>query len=236
MTAEVDAAFADPRLVPLYDAECTWGPDDDFFLAFAGTPARVLDLGCGTGRVTVALAAAGHTVTGVDPSPAMLAAARAKPGAEAVTWAEGTSADLPANAFDVAVMTGHVAQVFVTDEAWARVLADLARALVPGGRLAFDTRDPDDRAWQRWHGWVTTLPTGEVVRTEVTAVEGGSVTFVRGFGLPGGEVPSESTLRFRTEGEVRASLAAAGFDVAEVLPGYAGGRDGELVVSALRRA
>ncbi|GAB3118509.1 class I SAM-dependent methyltransferase [Streptomyces calidiresistens] len=41
-------------------------------------PARVLDLGCGTGSLTVLLAAAGHRVTGVDLSPAMVGAARAK--------------------------------------------------------------------------------------------------------------------------------------------------------------
>ncbi|GHG13013.1 class I SAM-dependent methyltransferase [Streptomyces filamentosus] len=40
-----------------------------------GRPARVLDVGCGNGEMTLRLAAAGHQVTGVDPSAAMLAAA-----------------------------------------------------------------------------------------------------------------------------------------------------------------
>ncbi len=92
--------------------------DDDFFLCVAGeTPAaRVLDLGCGTGRLALAMAAAGHAVTGVDPARASLDAARAKPGADEVTWIEGTSSVLPDAAFDVAVMTSHVAQFFGTDE------------------------------------------------------------------------------------------------------------------------
>ena len=39
----------------------------------APAPARVLDLGCGTGSLAVLLAGAGHDVTGVDFTPAMVA-------------------------------------------------------------------------------------------------------------------------------------------------------------------
>jgi 2-polyprenyl-3-methyl-5-hydroxy-6-metoxy-1,4-benzoquinol methylase len=41
-------------------------------------PARILDLGCGTGSLAVLLAQAGHEVTGIDASMQMLALARAK--------------------------------------------------------------------------------------------------------------------------------------------------------------
>lgn len=46
-----NAEFNDPRLVTVYDAECPWSREDDFFLSVVNeTPAaRVLDLGCGTG-------------------------------------------------------------------------------------------------------------------------------------------------------------------------------------------
>ncbi|HEX7167908.1 MAG TPA: class I SAM-dependent methyltransferase [Acidimicrobiales bacterium] len=124
------AEFRDPRLVEVYDAECPWSGDDDFFPRDPGETAavRVLDLGCGTGRLALGMAARGHRVTGVDPAAASLTAARAKPGADAVTWMEGTSRALPDAAFDAAVMTSHVAQFFVTDDEWEAVLADLARA------------------------------------------------------------------------------------------------------------
>src|SRR5690349_8145082 len=46
----------------------------------------VLDLGCGTGRHALWLAAAGARVTAVDFSEGMLAEARAKTGAEQVRW------------------------------------------------------------------------------------------------------------------------------------------------------
>ncbi len=85
------------QLSALYDAENQWAEDDDFFLAFVNERpnGRVLDLGCGTGRMTLAVAANGHAVVGVDPNPDFLAAARTKPGAHAVTWTEGTSAAIP---------------------------------------------------------------------------------------------------------------------------------------------
>ncbi len=44
-------------------------------------------------------------------------------------------------------MTGHVAQVFLSDEAWTATLTAIYDALRPGGRLAFETRNPGDRAW-----------------------------------------------------------------------------------------
>ncbi|MFC8846930.1 MULTISPECIES: class I SAM-dependent DNA methyltransferase [unclassified Micromonospora] len=252
-----DGEFRDPLLVPGYDAECPWGPDDDFFLSMvadsvtAGSvtagmpPARVLDLGCGTGRLTVALAAAGHAVTGVDPAGPALAAARRRPGADRVTWVEDTSAALPDAAFDVAVMTSHVAQVFVTDDEWARTLADLARAIGPGGRLAFDSRDPAARGWERWNPVhsrrVVRLPDGGAVRawTEVTDVRDGTVDFTHYYVFPDGdERPSSTTLRFRGEAELRGSLVAAGFAVERVYGGWArqpvGAGDGELVVVARR--
>ena len=54
--------FRHPRLVQVYDAVCRWSPEDDFFVSVVGRPpARVLDLGCGTGRLTLALAATGTT-------------------------------------------------------------------------------------------------------------------------------------------------------------------------------
>jgi ubiquinone/menaquinone biosynthesis C-methylase UbiE len=217
-----------PSIAAAYDAENAWGRDDDFFLAVAAeTPgSRVLDLGCGTGRLTVALATAGHDVTGVDPAGAMLAVARTKAGAERVQWIEGTVAAAPTRSFDLALMTSHVAQVFVADAVWSETLRHLARALVPGGRLAFDSRDPAARAWEQWTG--------------VTSVGEGTVSFTSANELPDGSVLAvDSTLRFRTEPELRDSLEAAGFAVEAVYGGWSrepvGAGDGELIVVATRR-
>ena len=48
------------------------------------TPSRVLDVGCGTGSVSVLMAGAGHLVCGVDVSGRMLDRARAKAAADGV--------------------------------------------------------------------------------------------------------------------------------------------------------
>ena len=242
------AEFEDPRLVAVYDATCPWSRDDDFFVAVAeetGSARRVLDLGCGTGRLAIGLAARGHTVTGVDPARASLTAARAKPGADRVAWIEGTSAVLPDASFDVALMTSHVAQFFVGDDEWAATLADLHRTLVPDGHLAFDARDPDDRGWERWPAqWDRTvaLPGGGAVgqSVEVTGVDGDLVSHTLRYRFEDGtELASEATLRFRSQDDLRRSLADAGFVVEEILGGWerqaVGAGDGELLVVATAR-
>lgn len=246
-----NAEFNDPRLVQVYDTQCRWSSDDDLFLALANeTPgSRVLDLGCGTGRLTLALAGAGHTVMGIDPARASLEAARLKPGAEQVTWIEGTAAAAPADAFDLALMTSHVAQFITGDEEWQTTLAELNRALVPGGRLIFESRDPAARAWESWAADPSAdryrLPDGSGVEvwTEVTEVlrgelSGPLVTFVHHYSFSASpeERLSRATLRFRTEETLRSSLGRAGFEVEHLFGGWhrepVGQGDGEFIVVA----
>jgi ubiquinone/menaquinone biosynthesis C-methylase UbiE len=239
------AEFNHPALVQVYDAMFGWSRDDDFFMSVVNaTPAsRVVDLGCGTGRLALAMSAAGHQVTGVDPARASLDAAKAKPGAECVTWIEGSSNALPDAVFDVAVMTSHVAQFFVTDEQWDLALADLKRALVPGGRLTFDTRDPRARGWKQWNPADSrrqvSLPDGRCVTAtiDVDAVTDHVVSFTIRYSFSDGQtLASTGDLRFRTESELRSSLAAAGFAIEQIYGGWSrepiGASDGEFLVIA----
>ncbi len=237
--------FRDPRLVTVYDAECPWSRDDEFFLSvLADEPAvDVLDLGCGTGRLTIAMAARGYRVTGVDPARPSLEVARGKPGAERVTWIEGSTEVLPAGAFDAALMTSHVTQFFVSDAEFATALADLRRALRPGGRLIFDTRDPAARAWEKWNPvdsrHETRLPDGTsfVNWGEVTSVVDGAVSFTHHYDFPDGDHRvATATMRWRTESSLRSLLGAAGFTVAHLWGGWnrdpVGHLDGEFLVVA----
>ncbi|MGF6835719.1 ubiquinone/menaquinone biosynthesis C-methylase UbiE [Paenarthrobacter sp. TE4293] len=233
------------QLAALYDAANQWAADDDFFLAFVNEqPAsRVLDLGCGTGRMTLAVAAAGHRVVGIDPDANSLMAARRKPGAEDVTWIDGTSAQIPEQTFDVAIMTAHVAQAITDDGDWSRTLADVHRALAVGGRLAFDTRDPSARAWENWTPTATrrlqTLPDGTAVETwmECAPMTGGLVTLTEHRVVDAGIHEAQtSALAFRTEEQLRDELRLAGFTVDHMYGGWAGedvgSGQGELIVLA----
>jgi SAM-dependent methyltransferase len=97
-------------------------------------PARVADLGCGTGTLSLLLADEGHAVDGVDFSPAMVTRARAKAeGRRDVRFAVGDAAAPPLDraAYDV-VLSRHVLWALPDPAAALRRWVDL---LAPGGRL-----------------------------------------------------------------------------------------------------
>lgn len=221
----VDQHYAEPRLVALYDTDNPRGADTDFYLRLAAeTGARkILDLGCGTGLLTRELAVGGRQVIGIDPAPAMLAFARQQPGAERVEWREGDSRALGTPDADLAVMTGNVAQIFLDDDHWAATLSDLHAALRPGGVLAFESRNPDNREWESWHREATferlDTPDGPMETwLDVTHVTQGRVSMLghNVFTETGEDLVVESELRFRSRGELTASLTAAGFSVEQV--------------------
>ncbi len=94
--------------------------------------ARVADLGCGTGTLSLLLAGEGYEVTGVDFSPAMVERARAKAG-DLVDVLVGDAADPPLEpaAYDV-VLCRHVLWALPDPGA---ALARWIGLLAPGGRL-----------------------------------------------------------------------------------------------------
>ena len=221
-----DAIFAHPRLAWVYDAFD--GPRDDLaaYVAIAGELGadRVLDVGCGTGCLAIELAGTGRTVVGVDPAAASLEVARTKDGSDAVTWIHGDAAAIPAVGADLALMTGNVAQVVLTEAAWTQVLAAVGAALRPRGYLVFETRRPERRAWEEWAadtGPVTLDVPGQgpvEQRREVTAVHLPLVSFryTYTFLADGAVITSDSTLRFRDRGDLEPALAGQGYRVLDV--------------------
>ena len=106
--------------------------------AMAPRGARILDVGCGPGRVGAALFGHGHTVVGVDLDPILIAAAEQDhPGP---TWLVGDLAELALSArgidegFDVIVSAGNV-MAFLAPDTRREVLRRLGDHLRDGGRI-----------------------------------------------------------------------------------------------------
>ena len=219
----------DPRLVDLYDSDNPDGPDHDFYRSLADNRnvRRVLDLGCGTGILTVTLTAGDRHVVGVDPSATMLAYARARPGAERVRWIEGDSSYAPRAEFDLALMTGNVAQ-HIPDAEWTRTLQDLHDSMRDGGTLAFESRNPATRAWEEWDSEVRSsrdTAHGTLIEwSEVTLVDAQTVELVSHnlFTRTGETVTDTQRLAFRTRERIETDLHRAGFDVEAVHGDWAG--------------
>ncbi len=221
-----DAIFEHPRLAAIYDALDPDRSDLEVYasIAFELDARRVLDVGCGTGTFALLLADQGLEVVGVDPAGGSLDVARAKPGAERVHWIHGDAAALPPTQFDLATMTGNVAQAIVAPQDWQRALTGVWRALRPGGHLVFESRDPGFQAWKEWnrtasHRTTRVAGVGAVESwVDVTDVSGPLVTFrcTWVFASDGEVLTSDSTLRFRQRDEIEEALVASGYVVAEV--------------------
>ena len=122
---------------------------------------RIADIGTGTGLLARALAARGCIVTGLDPSPEMLAEARAV--APDIAWVEACAeaTGLPSGAFDV--VTAATCWHWFDRPAAA---AEARRLLAPGGRLLICSLD-----WHRPPGGVVDA-TMEVIRRFSPVPEG----------------------------------------------------------------
>jgi SAM-dependent methyltransferase len=148
--------FGDPateeeaaRFAALYDLE--YAPRDlaadiDWFRGLARmTGGPVLELGCGTGRVVVPLAADGHTVVGLDRSSAMLERAdrRARAVGATVRLVEGDMRNFSFDeTFSLVTIPANTFLMLTPDERWES-LARAREHLAIAGRLAIDVFQPD---------------------------------------------------------------------------------------------
>lgn len=114
---------------------------------------HVVDIGCGPGNGARIAARRGARVTGVDPSGPMLRVARAVTrGRRGITWSPGTAEALP-----VPDASATIVWALATVHHWRDVglgLAEIHRALAPGGRLlAVERQVQPDATGFASHGW-----------------------------------------------------------------------------------
>lgn len=200
----------------------------------AGGPA--LELGCGTGRVMLALAANGHSVTGIDVSPALLDVARRKLAAAGVTerttlvHGDLRAPSLSEGQFALGICTSNTLMHLTTPADQFSALRAAHRLLRPGAALLIDLFNPDLQRLFEVSGvmeladrWEDEAGGGEVLKWSVRSVDLAEqlqeTTFIYEEIAPTGETRRTVcpfTLRFlwRNEGELM--LRAAGFTVEEV--------------------
>ena len=217
--------FTDDRLAGLYDRFYPPEQRADFalYLPLVLSVQSVLDVGCGTGALLRMAREAGHSgrLAGLDPAIGMLNQAR---DITDIEWVHGDlSTARWSQEFDVVVMTGHAFQELIEDDEIRAALSAIRTALVDGGRFAFETRNPLDRAWERWpsqYSDETTDADGNPVRC-VYQVEASAdervVTSTSTFTSPAWDQPevSRGSLRFLDAETLAAFLTEAGFVIDE---------------------
>lgn len=235
------------------------GFDDDLALYMESAAGRdVLELGCGTGRVAVPLAATGVRVTGVDLSPAMIGLARGRAEGLPLRLVEGDmrSLDLGERFGAVFVPLGGL-QHMATAADVVRALATVARHLAPGGQAVVDVEAPHPDDWlagprpllQHWTRDLPPSPAGPGgAVTKLVAVEGRPVESLREVTYHFDVQPPEGPLRRMTQrfalrvitaGELELAARLAGLGVAAWYGDYDGAppREGDdRLIAVLERA
>ncbi|MDB4992411.1 MAG: class SAM-dependent methyltransferase [Parcubacteria group bacterium] len=218
--------FINPLLVSAYDAMNSFGADGVFWVREIErlAPKTIIDLGCGTGLLTCELARKGYQMIGIEPAGAMSDIARTKPDAEKVQWIEGGYEKFDGLQADMVLLTSHVAQFFLEDSEWEKMLDAAANALTPGGNIVFDSRTPIFPPYQTW-------PTEKSPRRVEDSTHGPIDWYYKLLGIEnnrvryqlhfhfinsGERIISTDELIFRSQEEFTKSLEGAGFDVESV--------------------
>jgi SAM-dependent methyltransferase len=134
-------AFSDPVN---YDIEDPSDTGVAFYSALAQEAGgAVLEIACGTGRVTIPIAMLGFPTTGLDIVPGMLERAKSKSAGLPVRWVEGDARTFDLHEqFRLVFLTGNAFQAFVTNAEQAALLQRVSAHLHDEGLFAFETRNP----------------------------------------------------------------------------------------------
>jgi SAM-dependent methyltransferase len=172
-----NSPFDRDEIAALYDA-VPFAADIPFYLDLAARAKRVLELGCGTGRLLLPLAQAGSQVVGVDASRAMLARARQRLAhaprelRERVELREGDMRALELEGrFDLVVVATKTFFYVMTPSDQRRMLSGVARLLEPRGIVALDLLNPTLEWLSRPAGSVRQDVAGEVGGSRVLRTE-----------------------------------------------------------------
>jgi SAM-dependent methyltransferase len=207
----------DPGIARNYDASLDGSPlfaiDEVFVERHCSPPGRLIDLGCGTGRLLIRLARLGHRVLGVDLSQEMLAVAAEKAAAAGLhvdlVRANLTELDALADgSFDGAACLFSTLGMVVGSDQRRRVVGQVYRLLRPGGRFVLHVHNRWFDAWS---------PGGRL-RLLRDWLPGQAGTEAGDRVMPVHQGIAGLTLHLFTRREALSLLRSAGFRVLEVRP------------------
>jgi ubiquinone/menaquinone biosynthesis C-methylase UbiE len=198
-----------------YDAQMAASPVAAADVAFCetvfSTPGRLVDLGCGTGRLCLHFAAKGYDCVGVDLSEEMLAKARENASAANVNvaWTKANLVDLAelsANSFDYAACLFSTLGMVRGEANRRAVLGNVVRVLKPGGRFVLHVHN-------RWFaGLGRGRVFGQFLKTLFSLRSAGEVTMPQAYG------GAALTLHHFTHREVTKLLETNGFEIERLDP------------------
>ena len=181
----------------------------------AAAPFAHLDLGCGTGTTLLELRRRhpDWRLAGVDGSRGMLAAARAKPTADTIAWAQARMGDpLPgAPRFDSCSILYDTLNHLTEPDAWTRALRAVSEALRPGGLLIFDVTNR--LGFERWWNSRNQFGGDDWEMTVASSFDPAGTWGTADVALarPGGTAAFRLTERLYEPDEIRALVERAGF-------------------------
>ena len=248
MTLEAGSETAAEALARLYDLDLADDPGDlGLYEALAArTGGPIVELGVGSGRIAVPLAALGHDVVGIDRDPAMLARARARAqleGPATTSRIQLVEADvlgpldahLPAGpGFQLAILALNSILLLAGRDEQRRAVRAMAGLLAPGGLAVIDAWQPDVRELAQFDGrlsleWLRRDPdSGRDVAKLMAAWYDGSarvVTLTTFFDEAAqGESPRRWTrsdaLRLAGPDDLRAYAVDAGLEIEQLAGAY----------------
>lgn len=148
-----DANTYGDRIAEVYDANRSMPQNAEAAAAFLADLAgkrRALELGIGTGRIAIPLAARGIRVSGIDSSEKMVAQLRAKPGGDAIPVTIGDFAEVKAaGQFSLIYVVFNTFFMLTTQEAQLRCFARVAKRLADGGVFVLEGFVPDTSLYDR---------------------------------------------------------------------------------------